>query len=78
MTRKFLSSPPGLLVVHVPLPRIPPLPHSPPPTARATGETDQYDDSFTVSCGWWGNVVGVRHGEMVHILEARERERESH
>ena len=25
---------------------------------------------------WLGNVVGVRHAEVVHILEQRERERE--
>ena len=41
----------------------------PPPTARATGESDRHDDGFTVSRGWWGNVVGVRHAEVVHILE---------
>ena len=48
----------------------------PPPTARATDGTDRHDDGFTVSRGWWGNVVGVRYAEVVHILKERERERE--
>ena len=52
----------------------------PPPTARATGETDRHDDGFTMSRGYWGNVVGVRHAEVVHVLcvcvRERERERE--
>ena len=29
---------------------------------------------FTVSRGWWGNVVKVRCTEVVYILEERERE----
>ena len=48
----------------------------PPPWARATGETDRRDRGFTVSRRWCGNVVGVRHAEVVHRLEERERERE--
>ena len=34
-------------------------------------ETDRHDDGFTVSRGWRGDVVGVRHAEVVYILEEK-------